>query len=108
MTAPTEPERVVDGILADIDEAIRRVTTGTAPMRIPAQPHSDPDLVLGECRRVITSLAADLALARETLAEIAEADRLVKVYGDGNIFDRDAAIEKARDALAAAARGGAR
>jgi hypothetical protein len=46
-----------------IEEAIRRITGGLAPMRIPADP-SDPDVVLVDCRTEIRRAHGELAAAK--------------------------------------------
>lgn len=67
-----------------IEAAIRRITEGRAPMRIPAD-ETDPDIVLAAAQKRIAELEAQLAQHPERLQEtarrVAEAVRL-RVFQD--------------------------
>jgi hypothetical protein len=47
------PAAEVTSLLPRIDAAIERITSGRAPMRIPAE-NTDPDLVLADCKRLLS------------------------------------------------------
>jgi hypothetical protein len=51
---------VVSDILEAVENAVRRIANGQAPMRIPAEPDADPDLVLARCGVEIRSLRAQV------------------------------------------------
>lgn len=51
-----DPER----LLAAIDVAVARIISGQAPMRIPAEPWADPDLVLSKCGMLIRALLSEI------------------------------------------------
>ena len=59
-----------------IDEAIRRITSGDAPMRIPAE-QTDPDLVLRDCQNAIHALQQEVETLR---GELARAKNTNKYY----------------------------
>jgi hypothetical protein len=66
-------------ILEAVEAAILRITSGQAPMRIPAEPAADPDLVLARCGMEIRSLRAkveELTREREVEREAVKCDVL--------------------------------
>lgn len=52
-----------------IDAAIKRIKSGSAPMRIPAD-QTDPDLVLADAKIALDAQAAEIARLREALTAI--------------------------------------
>lgn len=54
----------VNDIIERINAAIVRIAQGHAPMRIPADAHSDADIVLGDAATEIARLRAELEEAR--------------------------------------------
>lgn len=57
MTPVTRAE--VEALCKNIDEAIRRVTSGLGPMRIPADPSGDAYIVLSDCHALLARLFAE-------------------------------------------------
>lgn len=55
-----------------IEAALKRITEGRAPMRIPAD-ETDPDLVLAAAQKRIEELEAQVARHAEQLRRVAEA-----------------------------------
>ncbi|WP_414608253.1 hypothetical protein [Stenotrophomonas pavanii] len=76
-----------------ITAAIERITSGNAPMRVPAD-ETDPDLVLADCLAEIRRLRAALAARQpvgEPVAYTSEAQlNAVRVSGDGIMSQRNA------------------
>lgn len=64
-------------ILERIDAAIERITSGHAPMRVPAE-ETDPDLVLSDCREQISELRTALFRERASVPPVGERERLEK------------------------------
>lgn len=81
-------------LLDRISEAVRRVITGRAQMRVPVEA-TDSDIVLLDCKAEITKLRADLA------AEIAGRDQDAQQYRADLAREREA-HEQTKAALAAA------
>lgn len=48
-----------------IDAAIKRITSGSAPMRVPAE-NTDPDLVLADAKTALEAQAAEIAHRKST------------------------------------------
>lgn len=70
-----------EALRARIHEAIRRVTTGTAPMRIPAE-RTDPDRVLSECLDLLATLDALAAERDAVVALLRSAVGIASSYRD--------------------------
>lgn len=58
-----------------IDAAIKRITSGSAPMRVPAD-QTDPDLVLADAKIALDAQAAEIARLREALWVVTEHNAL--------------------------------
>lgn len=58
-------------LLDRIDAAIKRVTSGQGQMRVPVEA-TDPDVVLGDCKREIEKLMAEVHSANGRASEWAE------------------------------------
>lgn len=52
-----------------IDAAIKRITSGSAPMRVPAD-QTDPDLVLADAKIALDAQTAEIARLRSRIAEL--------------------------------------
>lgn len=93
-----------------IDAAIRRITSGSAPMRVPAD-HTDPDLVLADAKIALNAQAAEIARLREALSSIRQyGNDTLSGRADGGPDDRkwqrEAVIEMRNRARAALAQEG--
>lgn len=56
-------------LIKRIDGAIERITTGSAPMRVPVH-ETDPDMVLFDCKKALEANAALIALLRASLRKV--------------------------------------
>jgi hypothetical protein len=66
-TTPESP-KATDELMLRIDEATSRITSGMAPMRIPAD-RNDADIVLADCETRIRELSAQLLSAQRATEE---------------------------------------
>jgi hypothetical protein len=62
------PPNATDALMLRIDEATKRITSGMAPMRIPAD-LNDADIVLSDCETVIRELTTALTDSRRQTEE---------------------------------------
>ena len=82
-------------LLDRIDAAIKRVTSGQGQMRVPVEA-TDPDVVLGDCKREIEKLMAEVHSANGRASEWAEiagehgayVDRMRRLVADAAYLDR--------------------
>lgn len=65
----------VNDIIERINAAIVRIAQGHAPMRIPADAHSDADIVLGDAATEIARLRAELEEAQRERKALLDAAR---------------------------------
>lgn len=92
-----------------IDAAIKRITSGSAPMRIPAD-QTDPDLVLADAKIALDAQAAEIARLRKALKDlmVASPSQLACEAFHHNPSDRHAdadvcqPVKRYQDALEAA------
>jgi hypothetical protein len=65
----------MDDLIKRIDGAIERITTGSAPMRVPVH-ETDPDMVLFDCKKALGAAAARItALESERATLLAAAGK---------------------------------